>query len=78
LVRAQVAPLNKPDPSVEPAVADAAHSSSTDAFHLAMGIVAFLLMTGAVVNGIGIRDPKSQSEQAAVDHTATEGGRLAA
>jgi hypothetical protein len=77
-VRAQVAPLNKPDPGVPASVVDAAHQSSTDSFHLAMGIVAFLLLTGAVVNGIGIRDPKRQTEEAAADHTATEGGQLAA
>ncbi len=59
-VRREVAPLNVPDPAVGPVVAAAADESSTDAFHLAMAIAAGLLLAGAVVSGIGIRDPERQ------------------
>ncbi len=57
-IRQEVPPLNRPDPSVAPAVAAAARESSTDSFHLAMAIAAGLLLAGAAVNAIGIRDPK--------------------
>jgi EmrB/QacA subfamily drug resistance transporter len=56
--RQTVSALNQPDPSVSPAVAGAAGQASTDSFHLAMGLAAGLLLAGAVVNGIGIRDAK--------------------
>jgi EmrB/QacA subfamily drug resistance transporter len=61
-VRLQVSPLNKPDPTVGPVVARAAHESSTDSFHLAMGIAAGLLLAGAVVNAVGIKDPERRTE----------------
>jgi EmrB/QacA subfamily drug resistance transporter len=54
--RQQVAPLNRPDPSVGPTLIAAARESSTDSFHLAMGLAAGLLLAGAIVNGVGIRD----------------------
>jgi len=57
-LRAQIAPLNRPDPAAAPALVLAANESSTDAFHLAMGLSAGLLLAGAVVNAIGIRDPE--------------------
>jgi EmrB/QacA subfamily drug resistance transporter len=55
--RAQVAPLNQPPPDVSDDVRLAAREASTEAFHLAMFVAAGLLMTGAVVNGFGIRNP---------------------
>ncbi len=55
--RSQVAPLNQPPPGVSPEVRDAARTASTDAFHLAMLVSAGLLVAGAAVNGIGIRNP---------------------
>ena len=58
-IRRQVPPLNTPDPSVSAVIAGAAHDSSTDSFRLAMGLAAGMLLAGAVVNGIGIRDPKA-------------------
>ncbi|MGZ6267463.1 MAG: MFS transporter [Candidatus Limnocylindrales bacterium] len=56
-LRQQVSPLNRPDPAAGQLVVAAAGEASTDSFHLAMGIAAGLLLAGAVVNGIGIRDP---------------------
>ena len=53
-VRAQLPPLNAPDPSVPPETADAAREASTEAFHLAMLTTAILLALGAAVNAFGI------------------------
>jgi hypothetical protein len=39
----------------------AARAASTDAFHLAMLIGATLCLGGAVINGVGIRDPGSDA-----------------
>jgi hypothetical protein len=57
-VRTQLAPLNKPDPAVGPVLALAANESSTDSFHLARGLATALLLAGALVNAVGIRDPE--------------------
>lgn len=57
-VRKQVSPMNPPSTDVSPNVASGAHDSSTDSFHLAMAIAAGLLLAGAVVSGVGIRDPE--------------------
>jgi EmrB/QacA subfamily drug resistance transporter len=54
--RARVSPLNvPPDPHLIAAVRDA----STSSFHLAMLIGAALLLAGAIVNAVGIRNPSS-------------------
>lgn len=55
--RSQVAPLNEPTGDVSPEVRAAAKEASTDAFHLAMLVAAGLLVAGATVNAVGIRDP---------------------
>jgi hypothetical protein len=55
--RAAVAPLNQPSDTVSPEVRAAAKTASTEAFHLAMLVAAGLLVTGAAVNGTGIRNP---------------------
>jgi EmrB/QacA subfamily drug resistance transporter len=55
--RAAVAPLNEPPDSVSPEVREAAREASTDAFHLAMSVAAGLMAAGALVNGLGIRNP---------------------
>jgi EmrB/QacA subfamily drug resistance transporter len=57
-LRGQVAPLNRPVAGVDPRVADAARDASAGAFHLAMLVSAGLLLAGAAVNGIGIRNPE--------------------
>jgi EmrB/QacA subfamily drug resistance transporter len=54
--RNEVAPLNQPS-DVRLEVRIAARDASTEAFHLAMLVAAGLLVTGAVVNGVGIRNP---------------------
>ncbi|HYM51754.1 MAG TPA: MFS transporter [Candidatus Limnocylindrales bacterium] len=59
--RAKVSPLNMPaDHSLIGVVRDA----STAAFHLAMVIAALLLVIGAVVNAVGIRNRVAASRQA--------------
>ena len=56
-VRVEIAPLNRPAASVGPVLVEAAREASTDSFRLAMGLAAGLLLVGAAVNAIGIRDP---------------------
>jgi EmrB/QacA subfamily drug resistance transporter len=55
--RNTVAPLNQPSEDVSPEVRAAARDASTEAFHLAMFVAAGLLVAGAAVNGLGIRNP---------------------
>jgi hypothetical protein len=54
-VRQQIAPLNRPDDGVEPALATAARASSVRVFHLAMGACVALLLAGAIVNALGLK-----------------------
>jgi hypothetical protein len=54
--RSKVAPLNHPQ-GVSEEIAAAAGTASTDAFHLAMLVSAGLLVAGAAVNAVGIRNP---------------------
>jgi len=58
--RSQVAPLNEPSGDVSPEVRDAARQASTDAFSLAMYVSAGLLLIGAAINGVGIRNPSPE------------------
>jgi EmrB/QacA subfamily drug resistance transporter len=58
--RSNVAPLNRPASDVPPQILSAARVASTDAFHLAMLVSAGLLLVGAAVNGIGIRNPSPE------------------
>ena len=51
--------LNPPPADAPPALAAAAKSASTDAYHVAVMVSAALLVAGAVVNGIGLRAPSS-------------------
>jgi EmrB/QacA subfamily drug resistance transporter len=62
--RQQVAPLNPPDVGVPPAVVRAAREASTDAFHLAMIVGAGLLLTGAAVNALWIKNPSRPPDSA--------------
>ena len=55
--RSRVAPLNDPPDDLSEEIRSAARTASTDAFHLAMAVSAGLLVVGAAVNGIGIRNP---------------------
>jgi EmrB/QacA subfamily drug resistance transporter len=56
-VRADIPPLNAPRPGVPADQVAAARGASADAYHLAMLIAAALCAGGAVVNGLGIRNP---------------------
>lgn len=53
--RDHVSPLN---PSGIPSLAAVVRTASTDAFHLAMMVGAILLLAGALVNAVGIRNPR--------------------
>jgi EmrB/QacA subfamily drug resistance transporter len=65
--RSQVSPLNTPlDPKLIGVVRDA----STSSFHIAMLIGAGLLLAGAIVNAVGIRN--QQAKPADVEPAATE------
>lgn len=55
--RSDVAPLNEPEEGVSPQIEAAARTASTDAFRLTALVVAGLLIVGAAVNAIGIRNP---------------------
>jgi hypothetical protein len=70
--RSQVSPLNTPaDPHLVALVRDA----STSSFHLAMLVGAGLLLSGALVNAIGIRNADSvKRQQAAESESATQAG----
>jgi EmrB/QacA subfamily drug resistance transporter len=69
--RSQVSPLNLPaDPQLIAVVRDA----STTSFHLAMLVGAGLLLLGALVNAIGIRNAESRAPDAADTKQITEAG----
>ncbi|MGH2695367.1 MAG: MFS transporter, partial [Actinomycetota bacterium] len=61
--RQQVAPLNPPEEGADPVVARAAREASTDSFHLAVVVAAGLMLAGAAVNALGIRNPKRPAEE---------------
>jgi len=73
-IRRDISPLNRPDPSVGPALTVAAGEASTDSFRIAMGLAAGLLLAGAVVNGLGIRDPDRTVRDAAGTPTRASAG----
>ena len=63
--RERVAPLNVrklAEEDADPALIDAARTSSTDAFHLAAVVAAGLMFAGAAINGLGIRNPRREPE----------------
>ncbi len=72
-VRQSLSPLNPPKTS-DPAAASAARDASTDAFHLAMLVGAALLLAGAVVNWLGIREQRPASQAADDRRTAEAAG----
>ncbi|MDQ2688759.1 MAG: MFS transporter [Chloroflexota bacterium] len=61
-VRESVQPLTSPPPDLDQRLADAARQASTDAFHLAMIVSAALLVAGAAINAVGIRNPSTEDE----------------
>jgi hypothetical protein len=52
--------LNPPGEGADPAVVTAAREASTDAFHLAILVGVGLLVLGAAVNAVGIRNPRRE------------------
>ena len=54
-LRSAYEPLNAPPTGAPPALAAAAKVASTDAYHLAVIVAAGLLVSGAVVNAVGLR-----------------------
>jgi EmrB/QacA subfamily drug resistance transporter len=66
-IRRDIQPLNPPPSSVSPALATAAREASTDAFHLAAIVSAVLLVTGAAVNYVGLREGSSATTERATE-----------
>ena len=64
-VRERVQPLTSPPADTDPQLADAARQASTDAFHLAMIVSAALLLAGAAINAVGIRNPTPEEAERA-------------
>jgi hypothetical protein len=62
--RNQVSPLNTPP---DPALVGVVRDASTSSFHLAMLVGAGLLLAGALVNAIGIRNADSLKRQEAAE-----------
>jgi EmrB/QacA subfamily drug resistance transporter len=59
--RQNVSPLNVPR-DADPQLIDAARVASTDAFHLSVIVAAGLMLTGAAINAVGIRNPRKPEE----------------
>jgi EmrB/QacA subfamily drug resistance transporter len=60
--RQEVSPLNPPPEDSSAELSSAVRGASTDAFHLAMVVAAGLMLAGAAVNGLGIRNPQKLAE----------------
>jgi len=69
-IRREFQPLNPPASSAPPQLAAAAREASTDAFHLAAIVGALLLVTGAAVNYVGLREGTSTAERAGTTNAA--------
>jgi EmrB/QacA subfamily drug resistance transporter len=76
--RQEVAPLNPPEEGAHPAVVRAAREASTASFHLAVLVAAGLLMIGAVVHAVGIRNPKRPAEPSPAEQLTPKEERVAA
>lgn len=72
-VREQVQPLTLPPPGTDPMLADAAQRASTDAFHLSMIVSAALLLAGAAINAVGIRNPSGEELGSAAEASTAAG-----
>ena len=73
-LREAVQPLTRPAEDVDPALAEAARTASTDAFHLAMLVSAGLLVAGAAINATGIRNPTPDELEGAAEATPAAAG----
>ena len=65
---AEIQPLASVPDGTDPEIEGAAREASTDAFHLAMLVSAVLLLLGAAVSAVGIRNPSP--EELAATHPA--------
>ncbi len=72
-VRAEIQPLTSIPLEIDPAVADAARQASTDAFRLAMIVSGALLLAGAAINAVGIRNPPAEAAAGERDPVPTAG-----
>ena len=80
--RATVSPLNPPKPGTPEDVAKASGDASVDAFHLAAVVTAVLLLAGAAVNYVGLREgvgreAEPETESAREPGTEPEGRKPA-
>jgi hypothetical protein len=66
---AEIQPLASVPEGTDPAIEAAAREASTDAFHLAMLVSAGLLLAGAAISALGIRNPSAGELQDAADAT---------
>jgi hypothetical protein len=73
----------QPSADLSPEVRAAAQQASTEAFHLAMLVAVGLLMAGAAVTGLGIRNPAAAGrrlgpgpQQPQADRTAPANRRV--
>jgi predicted MFS family arabinose efflux permease len=66
-LRQEYEPLNPPPADTPPDIVTAAKAASTDAYHVAVLVCAVLLVSGAVVNAIGLREPSRARGQPAPD-----------
>jgi EmrB/QacA subfamily drug resistance transporter len=74
-VRAGIQPLNPPTLVLDPGARMAVSDASTDAFHLAMLACAGLLLSGAVVSGVGLRGRDRMAADAVDDASSRAGLR---
>jgi len=72
-LRAQYEAFHPPPKDAPPALAAAAKTASTDAFHLAMIVGATLMVSGAAVNAVGLRPSSSARAEAAATSKSISG-----
>jgi EmrB/QacA subfamily drug resistance transporter len=70
---AEIQPLASVPDGTDPQIETAAREASTDAFHLAMLVSAILLLAGAAVSAVGIRNPSPRELEAAAEAAAPSG-----
>jgi EmrB/QacA subfamily drug resistance transporter len=74
-LRVQYEAFHPPPGGAPPALARAAKAASTDAYHLSALVGAALMVAGAAVNAVGLREPKRvESDQAKSARAEVEGG----
>jgi EmrB/QacA subfamily drug resistance transporter len=66
-LRREIQPLTRAPEGTDPQLADAVREASTDAFHLAMLVSAGLLVAGAGINAVGIRNPSRADAESAAE-----------